>query len=226
MSDFSPQETVLWLLRHPEPEASARGRCYGSLDVALSDLGIRQAQSVAKSLATEPLAAIYSSPRKRCMQAASVLGANRDCAVETVNALCELDFGEFEGRSYEEIATLYPDVYWQWMERPTETHFPGGEAFTEMCSRVLGAARELRSRHAGQSIAIMTHGGVNRIILADALGMEASEIFRIGQRYGAVNAIRYFEQTPTIELVNADASSLVPLFDNNIVSSGSDHAEH
>src|SRR5579863_393220 len=209
MPDLSPQETTLWLLRHPEPEASARGRCYGSLDVALSEAGIRQAHSLAKALSTVPLRAIYSSPRKRCLEAASIVGSNRDCAVETVSALRELDFGEFEGRSYEEIAALYPDIYRLWMERPTETRFPGGEAFGEMCRRVLEAARQLRSRHAGQSIALLTHAGVNRIILADALGMEQSGIFRIGQRYGAVNSIRYFQDVPIVELMNGVAESIV-----------------
>jgi alpha-ribazole phosphatase len=196
-------ETVLWLLRHPEPEASARGRCYGSLDVALSPEGIRQADAVAGALAGTPFAVIYTSPRQRCREAARILAEGRACPCEIVSAFRELDFGELEGRGYDEIAVSHPDVYRQWMERPTETQFPGGESFGEMQDRVLAAARDLRARHAGQSIAVVTHGGVIRILLADALGMQSSHIFRIGQRYGAINAIRYFEEHPIVELVNA-----------------------
>src|SRR5260370_31981794 len=129
MTDSGNPETVLWLLRHPEPEASARGRCYGSLDVALSPDGIRQARSVAHGLAQKTFAAIYTSPRQRCTQAAHILAAGRTCPVETIAALRELDFGEFEGRTYDEIAAMYPDPYQQWMEHPTETRFPGGESF-------------------------------------------------------------------------------------------------
>jgi len=208
MTDAGNRETVLWLLRHPEPEASARGRCYGSLDLALSPEGIRQARSVADGLAQKTFAAIYTSPRQRCSQAARILGAGCTCAVEIVPALRELDFGEFEGRTYDEIAAMYPDLYQQWMEHPTETRFPGGESFPEMRTRVIAATRDLRSRHAGQSIALVTHGGVIRIILADALGMEAANIFRIGQRYSAINAVRYFGETPIIELVNAEPASI------------------
>jgi alpha-ribazole phosphatase len=203
MADSSNLETVLWLLRHPEPEAAARGRCYGALDFALSPDGIRQGHSVADALAQKPLAAIYTSPRQRCRQAAQILSAGRTCLVETVAALRELDFGEFEGRSFAEIAQMYPDVYQQWMEHPTETQFPGGERFCEMYARVIAATRDLRSRHTGQSIALVTHGGVVRIILAEALGMETANLFRIGQRYGAINLVRYFGETPTVELVNA-----------------------
>jgi alpha-ribazole phosphatase len=195
-------ETVLWLLRHPEPEASAQGRCYGALEVGLSDRGIRQAHAIANLLATEPLEAIYTSPRQRCQQAASTIAAGRTCPVEIIDGLHEMNFGDFEGLSYDEIEARYPEIYRQWMQRPTETRFPGGEDFGDMCTRVLAAANWLRSRNSGRSIALVTHGGVNRIILADALGMERSNIFHIAQRYAAVNLIRYFENSPVVELVN------------------------
>ena len=204
MTDSQPTETELWLLRHPKPDVSARGLCYGALDVALSPDGIRRAHAVAGALAQESFAAIYTSPRRRCSQAAEILAAGRTCPLGTVSALRELDFGELEGRSYDEIAAVYPDVYQQWMDHPTKTQFPGGENVHDMYTRVIAAMRELRRRHAGQSIAIMTHGGVIRMILAGALGMELANIFRIGQRYGAINVIRYFDEAPIVELLNGE----------------------
>jgi alpha-ribazole phosphatase/probable phosphoglycerate mutase len=72
-----------------------------------------------------------------------------------------------------------------------------------MRARVLEASAHLRARHSGESIALVTHGGVNRIILAEALRMESAGIFRIAQRYGAVNLVRYFGETPLVELVNS-----------------------
>src|SRR5262249_38710582 len=79
-------DTVLWLIRHPEPELSVHGRCYGSLDVNLSPEGRGQARAIASSLAGEQFAAIYTSPLQRCTEAARVLGAGRTCAVEVVDA--------------------------------------------------------------------------------------------------------------------------------------------
>lgn len=73
-----------------------------------------------------------------------------------------------------------------------------------MCVRVVAAARDLRLRHRGQSIALVTHGGAIRILLAEALCMEPVDIFRIGQRYAAINVIRYFGEAPLVELVNAE----------------------
>jgi alpha-ribazole phosphatase len=167
----------------------------------LSSVGIEQAHEMAKALASQPTAAIYTSPRRRCMQAAAILAMGGE--IEIVEGLRELDFGEFEGRTYDEIAAQYPDLYHQWMNTPTETRFPGGECFGDMCMRVLESTRLLRTRHEGDSIAIVAHGGVNRIILADALGMDMAHIFRIGQRYGAINLIRYFGNDPVVEMINS-----------------------
>jgi alpha-ribazole phosphatase len=205
MDDPSILETRLWLLRHPEPEVFAQGRCYGSLDVGLSPQGVRQADDVARALALEPFAAIYSSPSRRCAEAATKIAAGRTCPLEIMDELRELNFGELEGRTYEEIAALYPEIYRQWMECPTDVRFPGGECFVDMVKRVSAAETSLRLKHAGESIALMTHAGAIRIILGNALGMDLANIFRIGQEYGAVNPVRYFGSTPVVGVMNADA---------------------
>jgi alpha-ribazole phosphatase len=210
MPDSTTSETRLWLLRHPEPESRATGRCYGSLDLSLSDKGIRQARAVAQTMAGEPLAAIYSSPRQRCQQAASILAEGRNCPVETADAFRELDFGEFEGRTYDEIAAACPDLYRQWMETPTKVQFPGGESYCDLRMRVVAAAGELRTRFAGQSIALVTHAGVIRVLLAEALRMRAEDIFRISQRYASLNLIRYLGEFPVVDRMNAEATPALP----------------
>jgi alpha-ribazole phosphatase len=207
MSQPANCDTVLWLVRHPEPDEAVRGICYGSLDVALSPRGIEQAQSIARRLSSQHLDAIYTSPRQRCVETAHYIAAGRSCEVEPVDALRELNFGDFEGHSYDEIAACYPDIYREWMEGPTEVHFPGGENFRTMADRVSDAARELLGRHPGGHILFVTHGGAIRIILADVLGMPPGNIFRIAQGYGAVNRIRYSGNTPVVELVNLGPNS-------------------
>lgn len=205
MPGITSPETILWLLRHPEPEVAAAGRCYGSLDLELSANGLLQAHATAKVFARETLSAIYTSPRRRCQQAARILASGRNSACQEIDALREMDFGAFEGRSYDEIAALYPEIYQQWMERPTEVRFPGGETFSEMHSRVIAAVEDVRSRHEGERVALVTHGGVIRIILAEALCMAPATLFRLGQRYGGINRIRYFGNVPCVELMNGSS---------------------
>jgi alpha-ribazole phosphatase len=191
--------TAVWLIRHAEPDASMRGRCYGSLDARLSPAGREQAARLAGRLAAEPFAAIYSSPRRRAIETAEALG--RDIVI--VPEFRELDFGDFEGRPWDDIAASHPEVYRQWMETPTRVQFPNGESFTQMRARVLAAYRALLAQHDGQTIGVIAHGGVVRIVLADALGVPDENLFRIAQRYGALNLIRYLGYYPSVELVNA-----------------------
>jgi broad specificity phosphatase PhoE len=112
-------------------------------------------------------------------------------------------FGDFEGRTYDDIAATHSKLYRQWMETPAEVRFPNGENFAQMRVRVLDAYRRLLARRHDQTVGIIAHGGVIRIILADALGIPDANIFRVAQRYAALNLIRYFDGYPSIELVNA-----------------------
>lgn len=194
--------TTLWLLRHGQPVDDARGRCYGSLDLRLASEGLRAVADAARSIPLNSLKAIYSSPRTRCLQSAKVLAYRQSPKIIAMNSFAEIDFGEFEGRGYDEIAVTHPDLYQTWMNNPTEVKFPGGESFQEMQGRVLSTANELRDTHRDESYAIVAHGGVNRIILADALGVCNENIFRIAQRYAALNLIRYLGDYPSIELMN------------------------
>jgi len=120
----------------------------------------------------------------------------------TLDELAELNFGEFEGLRYEEIQQRYPDIFQSWMTRPTETRFPNGESFTDMKGRVLRTLDLLLSRHRNQSIAIVTHAGVIRLILAQALCIPDNQIFKLAQGYGAINRIAYFDQGPVVQLMN------------------------
>jgi alpha-ribazole phosphatase/probable phosphoglycerate mutase len=194
--------TKIWLIRHGTPDLAVRGVCYGRLDVGLAAEGRRQLTLLSERLRSEPLAAIYSSPRKRTIESAAILAAHHRCRVQTVEDLREINFGDFEGLSYAEIEQRYPELYRHWMDRPTEVEFPNGESFARMCARVMAALTVLRDRHAGQSVAIVTHGGVTRIVLADALGVPAANVFRIAQRYAALNLIHYVGAYPVVKLVN------------------------
>jgi alpha-ribazole phosphatase/probable phosphoglycerate mutase len=195
--------TRVWLIRHGEPCSESRGRCYGQLDIELSLEGRRQLQAVAGKLSEEPICVIYSSPRRRALESASILAERLHCSVKTEEQFREIDFGDFEGKLYDDIAQEYPEIYRQWMEHPTETQFPNGESFVQMQTRVVDAAYKLYARHHGETIAIVSHGGVNRILLATALGVSDANIFRIAQRYAARNLVTLIGDYPLVELMNA-----------------------
>jgi len=194
--------TRFWLIRHGEPAEEARGRCYGSLDIALSETGRAQMAQVVEYLKGEPIAAIYSSPLSRALESARILGAAASSPVEVRADLREIDFGEFEGLAYAEIAARYPDLYRRWMEAPTEIRFPDGQSFSEMRERVLRAFEKIRRDREGQTVAIVSHGGVNRILIAWALETPDHCLFRLAQDYAAINMLELVDGVPSVRLLN------------------------
>jgi probable phosphoglycerate mutase len=190
------------LVRHAEPDEGARGRCYGALDVPLSPAGRRHAQELAASLAGLPLAAVYSSPLARALETARPIAAAHGHEPVSRADLRELDFGELEGMRYEEIEAERPALFRTWMERPADVRFPGGEGLAELRARSLAAVEELRARHEGETVAFVSHGGVLRIVLADALGLTDHALFRLHLVYGGVSVVDWVEGTPVVRAVN------------------------
>jgi alpha-ribazole phosphatase len=186
----------LVLLRHAEPEESAHGRCYGTLDVGLSPAGREHARRLAAELSDLRLDAVYSSPRRRAVDTAAALG--RDTVVD--ERLRELDFGDFEGRTYDEIASESPETYRAWMETPTSVRFPGGECFADLRTRALAACEEIRSRH--ECAVVVTHGGVVRAALAAWLSLPDEAIFRLDVGYGGKTIVDWLGDAPVVRLVN------------------------
>lgn len=193
--------TTVWFIRHGHPEG-IEGKCYGHHDVGLSAEGLRQARQLTSLLGHQPLAHIYCSSLRRAVETARILAQARGVQVEIRDAFREIHFGDLEGLSYEEIQMRYPAVFESWMARPTETQFPNGENFGQMQKRVLDAMDILVGRHRGEAIAVVTHSGVIRMLVAHALSVPDSEIFRLAQSYGAINRIDYFQNGAIVGLLN------------------------
>jgi ribonuclease H / adenosylcobalamin/alpha-ribazole phosphatase len=181
----------LVLVRHAEP--SVTGVCYGALDVPLSPQGRAQAAALAERLHGERFDAVVSSPRVRAVETAAALGL----PVETDERLRELDFGSFEGRTYEELERDEPELYRAWMETPTEVRFPGGESYADLRVRATQALEELRG-----STLVVTHGGVIRAAVSTWLELPQQAIFRLDMRYCGVTVVEWPGDEPVVRVLN------------------------
>lgn len=196
------------LVRHGEPVAAAKGRCYGKLDVGLSANGKRQIEEVARFLQSFELAAVYASPRSRAREIALLIAQAQNLPIAVCEDLAEIDFGDFEGLAYEEVREQFPSIYEQWMNAPTTVEFPNGESFGQMQQRVLQAIGKLRSDHPCKPFAVVSHGGTNRIVLGDCLALESGNIFRLAQDYAALNVIDFYDDFPVIKTINQTTGNL------------------
>lgn len=190
--------TRLLLIRHAEPDEHAHGRCYGRLDVGLSPTGLASAERLAENLRDVELDAVYASPRLRAVQTAAAL----DTALTIDDRLRELDFGELEGRTYDEIKRDQPDFFRRWMETPTLVRFPGGESYAELRERVAAAVKDVIAANSGRTVALVSHGGVIRAALVVALGLPDDRAFALDVGYARVSVVDWFDGTPVVRLVN------------------------
>ncbi len=194
--------TALLLIRHTAPAAWAKGVCHGVLDVPLSEDGAIHAQGIADHLRDTTLDAVYASPLSRAVVTATAVAAPHGLRPVLREQLVEIDFGAFEGRTFDEIAASYPDLYGQWMRDPATVRFPAGETFGDLRARVTEEIARIRREHRGGSVAVVTHGGVIRAVLADVLGVEDGKIFRIGQSWGGLSLVEWVGDEPIVRYLN------------------------
>ena len=192
----------LALVRHAETAEDTRGRCYGRLDVGLSVAGREQCERLADVFRSEPLRSVWASPAIRARETAEAVAAPHRLDVGILEPLRELDFGELEGRAYDEIAVSDPELYAQWMRAPTRVRFPGGESYSDLQSRVDAGIAGLLEQHDDGLVAVVTHGGVVRAVLRSVLGFPAERIFRLSIDPASVSTLEYVDGEPVVQVVN------------------------
>jgi probable phosphoglycerate mutase len=189
-------------VRHAEPEEAIRGRVYGSLDVELSPEGRAHSGRLAESLAREPIAAVYTSPLRRARDTAAPLAAALGLEPVAVDDLSELDFGELEGLTVDEVAARHP-AQLGWIAAPANAAFPGGESVAALHGRATRAAREIAGRHAGEIVAAFSHSVTIHAIVADALGLPLDSLFRFELSHGGISVVDWLDGSPFVRAVNA-----------------------
>lgn len=157
--------TRICLIRHGETAWNAARRIQGQTDIGLAPAGVEQARAVARHLSKSPVAALYSSDLLRARQTAEVIGAHLSLTPILVPALRERCYGIFEGKTYDEARAAYPGDYALFERRDADYAFPaGGESLRQLHARVTSGLRELAAAYPGQTLAVVTHGGVLDII--------------------------------------------------------------
>jgi broad specificity phosphatase PhoE len=194
--------TWLYLIRHGEVEGAAEGRFFGHTDVALSPVGLRQVEALSRRLAEEPIDAVYASDLLRARQSAAPLAAVRRVGPVALPALREVAMGRWEGLTFRQIRERDPDALRDWLADPTTFAFPGGENLEDLRARVVPAIGEALARHAGGRFAVVAHGGSNRVVLAEALGLPLGNALRLAQDYACLNLIEYRERSTVLHRLN------------------------
>ena len=164
--------TQLLLIRHGETAWNAEHRIQGQLDIPLSPLGVLQATRLAECLANEAIDAVYSSGQSRAWLTAAPVAARLGLDVIAEPRLRERSFGIFEGLTLDEIAARYPAEFKKWRERDPAWRPEGGESGQQLIDRVLSAVVDIGTEHAGQTVVLVSHGGVLDVVYRAARVLE------------------------------------------------------
>jgi len=191
-------------------ERAGEGRFFGHTDVGLSALGLRQVDALARELAADPIEAVYASDLLRARQSAAPLAGVRGVEPTLVPALREVAMGQWEGLTFGEIRERDPETLARWLADLSSCAFPGGETLGELRARVLPALDAILVRHAGRRIAVVAHGGTNRVILAEALGLPLGHILRLAQDYACWSLLEYRRRAPILHTLNRRVATAVP----------------
>lgn len=148
-------------MRHGVTAWNRERRFQGQLDTPLDEQGFEQARKTGRRLASWPLAAVYASDLLRARQTAEAIAAPHGLELRLEPRLRERHYGRFEGYTYAEIERIDADAYRRWRGREPDFALPGGgETLRALQRRVDAALCELARRHPGETIAVVTHGGV------------------------------------------------------------------
>ncbi|MFZ7125635.1 MAG: histidine phosphatase family protein [Desulfobacterales bacterium] len=189
----------LFLLRHGHTHDGRR--FIGRTDEPLSPLGRLQAEAWRQWLSGIPLKRIFSSGLSRAAETAAIVGADRAVKIETHPGLLEIHLGEWEGQGFDEVQAKYPEAFRARGENLAEFRPPGGESFRDLQERVMPAFRELTASFTG-NLLFVGHAGVNRVILAELLGIPLRNIFRLAQDFGGMNILSPWNGGYRLRLVN------------------------
>jgi phosphoserine phosphatase len=183
--------TKLLVIRHGHVEGIKPERFRGRAPLPLTAQGRAEAAAVARRIAAawRP-SRIYTSPMERCVKVGEAIAqACRLAAAQRCDDLNDLDYGEWQFKTYAEVEAQNPDLFAAWFAAPHLIRFPRGESLQDVAARTANALRRVLARHPDDTVVLVAHDSVNRILLLQLLDLPLSAFWRIEQTPCCVNEI-------------------------------------
>ncbi len=197
-------EVDLIIVRHGRTAWNREVRFRGRTDLALDEVGLRQAQAAAQAVRSRwPAAsAVYTSPLRRAQQTATPIAEALGLVAQPCEALVDVDYGEWTGLSPAEARERDPERYRLWWTSPQELQFPQGESLLQVQARLQTLLEHLLQEYAGRTVVLVGHMVVNRVLLCTLLGLDLGFFWRLGQDPAAVNWVHYEDGKGRLLLLN------------------------
>ena len=193
----------MYLIRHGQINGYEKFPVYGHTDVDMTKTGNLQMEKMAERLSLTEIKAIYSSDLKRSNKGALQIARYHDVPIYSLPELREMCFGDWEGLTLSEIRNRFPGEMQKRQADLLHYNVPGeGESIKQFSERISNCFERILGEQKDNDFVIVAHGGVNRVILCNALGLDLVKIFNLQQDYGCLNIIDYFSDSTLVRLIN------------------------
>ncbi len=197
--------TTFFFVRHAAHDRVGTTLCGRMQGVSLGSLGRSQADRVSTRLANESISVVLTSPLDRARETAEPIAAKIGCRVEICEAINEIEFGEWSGQSFD---TLAGDPRWNtWNQSRSTSRPPGGETMLEVQTRVVSALEQLRRKHPGQSLAMVSHSDVIKAALLYYLAMPIDAYSRFDIDPASISTVVVSDWGPKVIRLNEAAAA-------------------
>jgi len=209
--------TRIILVRHGQTEWNSIERFRGHANVPLDSVGLAQAEATGKYVAQicNP-SAVYAAPLSRTIKTAEAISGRFNLTVEREPGLIDVDCGQWQGLTPDEVRQRWPREFEQWLNSPGKFGFPGGESLEDARLRAMRTMNALLNRHSGQNIVLVSHTALNRLILLSALGLDCDQFWNLRQDTCAVNVLETRLEGFIVVSLNNTAHLLAGIFDKSI----------
>lgn len=171
----------------------------------LTPLGRRQCEAVAQALAPNVIAAVYASPLERARASAEIIARPHGLDVRLEPAFREMSFGAWEGLTADEAMARFPETITAWRATPNLTTPPGGESLAAVAARVAAARDELLAAHRAETVVLVSHAIVIRLLVLAALGLGPDRLRSVDASPAGITEIEYQEGWATVHRMNTIA---------------------
>ena len=182
--------TKIILVRHGHVDWIAPERFRGRAELPLSSLGRRQAQAAAGYIAaTWKPDAVYTSPLGRCRETGAAIAAPFRLEPQPIDGLCDIDYGKWQGLTRDQAKKCWPNESELWFRAPHIAAIPGGETLAAVLTRVTAALRDILRHHPDQTVVMVSHDSVNRVLLLFSLELPLSRYWHLRQDPCGINEL-------------------------------------
>ncbi len=199
-----PEEAItsLLLIRHGHTEATEAGLLYTDPEARLTEKGVDQAQAISKWIPKHNPQVLIANTAQRVQATADIISEATGMVPIICQGFDEWRVGEWEGRTYLDIKKNDPDIYADWSKDPITNRPPGGESIEDLCERIRDNLLALVKTHEGKTVAFVTHAGIIRAILVNALGMSVHNFWRLSVPTGSVSRVDFSANFATVHFVS------------------------